>query len=70
MTDYDFIKLECSNTHCFYSSYAPDGVYLLIKLTRYKDTLHRCPICRHPMLSEVDVSVYLMLSEMGLEPNE
>lgn len=63
----DHIKLQCINKKCQYSSCghnADRSIYVSVKV--FRDNVHFCPLCQHPLVSEVDVAVFSLLIETGI----
>lgn len=67
MDECDHIKLQCINKKCQYSSCgrnANKSIY--VSLEAFRDNIHFCPLCQHPLVSEVDVVVFSLLLETGI----
>jgi hypothetical protein len=63
MEDSNHIELRCINKKCQYGR-GNDSIY--VNLEMFRDNVHFCPLCQHPLVSEVDVAVFSLLLETGI----
>lgn len=66
MNEGDHIRFQCINKKCHYSCYGYNDNSIYIKLDSFKDNIHFCPLCQHPLVNEIDVSVFSLLIETGI----
>ena len=59
----DYIQLQCLNKKCLYSK---NDHSIYVSLEAFRDNIHFCPLCQHPLVSEVDVAVFSLLIETGI----
>ncbi|HEX2682334.1 MAG TPA: hypothetical protein VHL77_00280 [Ferruginibacter sp.] len=63
MNEGDHIELRCINKKCLYG-HSEKSIY--VSLEMFRDNIHFCPLCQHPLVSEVDVAVFSLLIETGI----
>lgn len=67
MNQDDHIQLQCMNKKCQYSNWGHNtGKSIYVSLEAFRDNIHFCPLCQHPLVSEVDVAVFSLLIETGI----
>lgn len=67
MDEGDHIQLQCINKKCQYSSCGHNSSKsIYVSLEAFRDNIHFCPLCQHPLVSEVDVAVFSLLIETGI----
>ncbi|HEY0678755.1 MAG TPA: hypothetical protein VGD17_10750 [Chitinophagaceae bacterium] len=66
MEDGDHIKLQCINKKCHYSGHGQSEISIFVDVKGYKDSIHFCPLCQHPLVSEIDVALFSLLIETGI----
>lgn len=57
------IELRCINKSCLYGQ-TDKSIYVSLEI--FRDNIHFCPLCQHPLVSEVDVAVFSLLIGTGI----
>ena len=67
MSEGDHIQLQCLSKKCLYGQ---TGNSIYVSMEAFRDNVHFCPLCQHPLVSEVDVAVFSLLIETGITTHD